>query len=145
ASFPLLSVIFFSPLLLSLSFFFFFLASSACSPSLSLSQVCPFHRHHFERLPPLFRRRRRHGASVEPPRRESLQRPCRLPRDPQPRRSDLHRHHLLLRPLRPIWNNPAISGKILQASMRFSLSLSLSSSLSSPSSYTLLEVFLLAW
>nr|CAD1820568.1 unnamed protein product [Ananas comosus var. bracteatus] len=86
-----------------------------------------------------------HRASAEPPRRESLQRPCRLPRDPQPRRSDLHRHHLLLPLPRPIWNNPATSGKILQASMRFSSSLSLSSSLSSPSSYTLLEVFLLAW
>ncbi|OAY78075.1 hypothetical protein ACMD2_13813, partial [Ananas comosus] len=74
---------------------------SACSPSLSLSQVCPFHRHHFERLPPLLRRRRPHGASVEPPGRESLQHPCRLPRDPQPRRSNLHCHHLLLPPPRP--------------------------------------------
>nr|CAD1832318.1 unnamed protein product [Ananas comosus var. bracteatus] len=41
------------------------------------------------------------ARTVEPPRRESLQRPCRLPRDPQPRRSDLHSHHLLLPPPRP--------------------------------------------
>ncbi|OAY72128.1 hypothetical protein ACMD2_26928 [Ananas comosus] len=41
-----------------------------------------------------------HGASVEPPGRESCS-TLRLPRDPQPRRSNLHCHHLLLPPPRP--------------------------------------------